>query len=114
MPRVSLGVGCIRGYAVMRTPATRGAVVRLSLPAPGPDGPSTVPRTYPGPELVDGGGGGAPLLSLPSAGSKPSRGEGSTPSGFSAHASARLEKATSAKANRRDIRVPDTESPVIV
>jgi hypothetical protein len=54
----------VTGYAVMTTPLMRGAVVRLSLPAPGSEGPSTVPRKKPGVGLTGGAGGGAPVLSF--------------------------------------------------
>ena len=97
------------GYAVMTTPATRGAVVRLSLPAPGSEGPRTVPRKNPGVGLGGGGGGGAPVLSFPAVADKPLKGDADAPVGSSLeHATSVNERSTNDTHVPRNDRVVDT------
>ncbi len=93
----------------MTTPATRGAVVRLSLPAPGSEGPRTVPRKNPGVGLGGGGGGVAPVLSFPAVAVKPVNGDGEAPVGSSLeHAASANEKSTNDTHVPRNDLVMDT------
>src|SRR5688572_2573592 len=79
----------VTGYAATTTLATRGAVASESFPAPGCDGPSTVPWKLPGVGLLGGGGGGLPTLSEAVRGARPASTEFSGPAVLSEHATDR-------------------------
>ena len=87
----------VTGYAATTTPETRGAVASESFPAPGSDGPSTVPWKLPGVGLDGGGGGGLPTLSFAVRGARPASGELSSPDVLSEQAT----ENPAAEANRR-------------